>query len=322
MMCLGAERSRTRRSLLTDTPSLSWISFVVKLKSNLKMDDACVHDSLRREVKTAGGPFVVKLSLKLDIFCREVEIQVSSIVLSPISSVVKLKLALEPGNYLLTTSRPFVVKLNLCCLESNILRCELKLALKLGNCLLTTSDPFVVKLNLRCLESNILRCEVEIGSKIEKLFVDNQWSLRREVELALSGVQYPSLVPFVVKLNLRCLESNILRCEVEIGSEIGKLFIDNQRSLRREVELAFGPFVVKLNLHCLESNILRCEVEIGYEIGKLFIDNQRSLHREVELYSRANCLAFDAQRFDGVACMLLYWKCSLTPNLRGHTRVV
>ncbi|KAE8673801.1 Glutathione S-transferase TAU 8 [Hibiscus syriacus] len=299
---------RTRRSLLTDTPSLSWISFVVKLKSNLNMDDACVHDSLRREVETAGGPFVVKLSLKLDILRREVEIQVSNIVPSPISSVVKLKLALEPGNCLLTTSRPFVVKLNLCCLESNILRScvvlgprsfaeKLKLALKLGSYLLTTNGPFVVKLNLRCLESNILRCEVEIGSEIGKLFIDNQRSLRREVELALSGVQYPLFPisftvklklalklgscllttsdPFVVKLNLRCLESNILRCEVEIGSEIGKLFVDNQRSLRREVELVFSPFVVKLNLRCLESNILRCEVEIGFEIEKLFVDNQR-----------------------------------------------
>ncbi|KAE8689265.1 hypothetical protein F3Y22_tig00110940pilonHSYRG00241 [Hibiscus syriacus] len=188
--------------------------------------DACVHDSLRHEVETTGGPFVVKLSLELDILRREVEIQ-----------------------------RPFIVKLNLC-----------------------------------CLESNILCCEVEIGSEIEKLFVDNQRSLRREVELALSGVQYPSLGPFIVKLNLRCLESNILRCEVEIGSEIEKLFIDNQRSLRREVELALSgvqypsisPFVVKLNLRFLESNILRCEfnilrceVEIGSEFGKLFVDNHR-----------------------------------------------
>ncbi|KAE8682881.1 Detected protein of unknown function [Hibiscus syriacus] len=225
-------------------------------------------------------PFAVKLSLKLDILRREVEIQRSL--------RCEVELVLSRVQY---PSLSFAEKL--------------KLALKLGSCLLTTSGPFVVKLNLRCLESNILRCEVEIGSEIGKLFIDNQRSLRCEVELALSGVQYPSLPisfavklklalklrsyllttsgPFVVKLNLRCLESNIIRCEVEIGSEIGKLFIDNQRSLRREVELAFGPFVVKLNLRCLESNILRCEVEIGSEIGKLFIDNQRSLHREVEL---------------------------------------
>ncbi|KAE8654205.1 hypothetical protein F3Y22_tig00117056pilonHSYRG01112 [Hibiscus syriacus] len=95
MMCLGAERSRTRRSLLKSNLKVnvagehdslrrevepwSWISFVVKLKSNLKsnleMDVACVHDSLRREVETASGPFVVKLSLELDILHREVEIQ-------------------------------------------------------------------------------------------------------------------------------------------------------------------------------------------------------------------------------------------------------
>ncbi|KAE8709631.1 Peroxin 14, putative isoform 1 [Hibiscus syriacus] len=370
-----ATENRTRRSLLTDNPSLSWISLVVKLKSNLKMDDDRVHDSLRREVETAGGLFVVKLSLELDILRREVEIQ--------------LKLAPKLGNYLLTTSGPFVVKLNLHCLESNILRCEVEIGSEIGKlfvdnqrCLLTTSGPFVVKLNLRCLESNILRCEVEIGSEIGKLFVNNQRSLRREVELALSGVQYLSLGPFVVKLNLYCLESNILRCKVEIGSEIEKLFVDNQRSLHREVELAFGPFIMKLNLRCLESNIIRCEVEIGSEIGKLFINNQRSLRREVELafgpfvvklnlrclesnilrreveissefgklfvdnqpslrcevlLNRVSfvlkmkldsksckkfCLAFDAQRFDGVACMFLYWKYSLTPNLRGHTRVV
>ncbi|KAE8687007.1 hypothetical protein F3Y22_tig00111027pilonHSYRG00727 [Hibiscus syriacus] len=52
-------------SLLADTSSLIWISFVVKLKSNLEMDASCAHDSLRREVETAGGPFVVKLSLEI-----------------------------------------------------------------------------------------------------------------------------------------------------------------------------------------------------------------------------------------------------------------
>ncbi|KAE8659920.1 hypothetical protein F3Y22_tig00116960pilonHSYRG00011 [Hibiscus syriacus] len=132
MMCLGAERSRARRSLLTDNPSLSWISFVMKLKSNLEMDVACVHDSLCREVETVSGTFVVKLSL-------------------------------------------------------------LKLKLKLRSCLLTVSCPFAVKLSLCCLESNILRYEVEIGSEIGKLFVDNQSSLHCEVELVLSRIQYPSL---------------------------------------------------------------------------------------------------------------------------------
>ncbi|KAE8725297.1 hypothetical protein F3Y22_tig00008957pilonHSYRG00018 [Hibiscus syriacus] len=95
-------------------------------------DDACLYDSLRREVETMGSPFAVKLSLELDIIRREVEIQVSCIVPSPISSVVKLKLALELGNYLLTTSRPFAVKLNLCCLESNILRCEIEIGSETG----------------------------------------------------------------------------------------------------------------------------------------------------------------------------------------------
>ncbi|KAE8687313.1 PRA1 family protein E [Hibiscus syriacus] len=142
---------------------------------------------------------------------------------------------------------PFVVKLNLRCLESNIPRCEVEIGSEIEKCLLTTSGPFVVngpfvvKLNLRCLESNILRCEVEIGSEIEKCL------------LTTSG-------PFVVKLNLRCLESNILRCEVEIGSEIEKCLLTTS-----------GPFVVKLNLRCLESNILRCEVEIGSEIEKCLL---------------------------------------------------
>ncbi|KAE8668070.1 Detected protein of confused Function [Hibiscus syriacus] len=33
-------------------------------------------------------------------------------------------------------------------------------------------------------------------------------------------------------------------------------------------------------------------------------------------------LAFDAQRFDGVACMLLYWKCSPTPSFHSHIWIV
>ncbi|KAE8658786.1 hypothetical protein F3Y22_tig00116970pilonHSYRG00312 [Hibiscus syriacus] len=149
-------------------------------------------------------------------------------------------------------SGPFVVELNLRCLESNILHCEVEIGSEIGKLLLTSSGPFVMKLNLRCLESNILRCEVEIGSEIGKLLLT-------------------SSSPFVVKLNLRCLKSNILCCEVEIGSEIEKLLTSS------------GPFVVKLNLRCLKSNILRCEVEIGSEIEKLFVDNQSSLRCEVEL---------------------------------------
>ncbi|KAE8717243.1 putative SAUR-like auxin-responsive protein family [Hibiscus syriacus] len=198
-------------------------------------------------------PFVVKLSLKLDILRREVETQVSSIVQSPISSVVKLKLNLN--EILLTSSGPFVVKLNLRCLESNILRCEVEIGSEIGKLLLTSSGPFVVKLNLHCLESNIIRCEVEIGSAIGKLL------------LTSSG-------PFVVKLNLRCLKSNILRCEVEIGSEIEKLLLTSS-----------GPFVVKLNLRCLECHdILRRGVEIadGPFVVKLSLD-LNFLRREVEI---------------------------------------
>ncbi|KAE8681473.1 hypothetical protein F3Y22_tig00111330pilonHSYRG01016 [Hibiscus syriacus] len=165
------------------------------------------------------------------------------------------------------------IALNLRCLESNIFRCEVEIDTEIGKFFVDNQRrPFAMKLSSCCLESNILRCEVEIGSEIGKLFIDNQRSLRREVELVLPGVQYPSFGPFVVKLNLYCLESNILRCEVEIGSEIGKCLLTTS-----------GPFVVKLNLRCLESNILRCEVEIDSEIEKLFIDNQRSLRREVEL---------------------------------------
>ncbi|KAE8668980.1 hypothetical protein F3Y22_tig00112276pilonHSYRG00034 [Hibiscus syriacus] len=78
--------------------------------------------------------------------------------------------------------------------------------------------------------------------------------LFQPLKLNLNEILLTSSGPFVVKLNLRCLESNILRCEVEIDSEIGKSLLTSS-----------GPFVVKLNLHCLESNILRCEVEIGSE---------------------------------------------------------
>ncbi|KAE8667743.1 putative ribose-5-phosphate isomerase 2 [Hibiscus syriacus] len=268
---------RTRRSLLTYTPFLSWISFAVKLKSNLKMDDACVQDSLRREVEPeigypSSGPFVVKLNLHcLESNILRCEVEIGSAI----------------GKLLLTSSGPFVVKLNLHCLESNILRCEVEIGSAIGKLLLTSSGPFVVKLNLRCLKSNILRCEVEIGSEIEKLLLTSSGPfvvklnlrclksniLHCEVEI---GSEIEKLLtgsgPFVVKLNLRCLKSNILHCEVEIGSEIEKLLLTGS-----------GPFVVKLNLRCLESNILRCEVEIGSEIEKLFVDNQLSLRCEVEL---------------------------------------
>ncbi|KAE8719187.1 Smg-4/UPF3 family protein, putative isoform 1 [Hibiscus syriacus] len=266
-----------------------------------------------------------------------IEIQVSSIVPSLISSVVKLKLALEPGNCLLTTSRPFVVnsgpfvvKLNLRCLESNILRCEIEIGSEIGKLLLTSSGPFVVKLNLHCMKSNILRCEVEIGSEIGKLLLTNngpfvvKLNLRClksnilccEVEIGseIKKLLLTSSGPFVVKLNLRCLESNILRCEVEIGSEIEKLLLTGSGPFAREVELAFRPFVVKLNLCCLECHdILRRGVEIAYgpfvvklsldlnilrrevEIQVLYVAD--ILRREVEIHSRANCVALSSISF-------------------------
>ncbi|KAE8663080.1 hypothetical protein F3Y22_tig00113123pilonHSYRG00255 [Hibiscus syriacus] len=240
------------------------------------------HDSIRREVKTVDDPFVVKLSLGIGY----------------------------------PSSRPFAVKLSMC-----------------------------------YLESNILRCEVEIGSEIGKLFVDNQSSIRYEVEL---------VCPFVVELNLCCLEWHDI--------------------LRRGVEITGGPFVVKLSL---DLDILRCEVEIQvlYVAGRH--DSLRCevetvddpfivkfgfeldiFRREVEIYSRANCVALSSisfavklkltltetgklfccqtvapsllvlcvlvpayggnafKRFDGVSCMLLYWKCSLIPSFHGQARIV
>ncbi|KAE8657832.1 hypothetical protein F3Y22_tig00116980pilonHSYRG00038 [Hibiscus syriacus] len=107
-------------------------------------------------------------------------------------------------------------------------------------------------------------------------------SLRREVETVYDpfvvklslGIGYPSSHSFAMKLSLCCLESNILRYEVEIGSEIGKLFVDNQSFIRCEVELV-RPFVVELNLCCLEwHDILRRGVEIadGLFVVKLSLD--------------------------------------------------
>ncbi|KAE8700775.1 hypothetical protein F3Y22_tig00110556pilonHSYRG00727 [Hibiscus syriacus] len=143
---------------------------------------------------------------------RPFAVKLSCAVSSLISFAVKMKLTLN--EILLTISRPFVVKLNLCCLESNILRCEhdiLRRGVEIGSGIgklfvdnqpsLRFSRPFAVKLSLCCLGSNILRCEVEIGPETRKLLLTTSR-------------------PFVVKLNLCCLEFNILRCEVEIGSEI------------------------------------------------------------------------------------------------------
>ncbi|KAE8695680.1 Histidine acid phosphatase family protein isoform 2 [Hibiscus syriacus] len=139
------------------------------------------------------------------------------------------------------------------------------------------SRPFAVKLSLCCLKSNILRCEVEIGSEIGKLFVDNQSSLRCEVELVR---------PFVVELNLCCLEWHDI--------------------LRRGVEIAGDPFVVKLSL---DLDILRCEVEIQ----ALYVRREDEtmddpfivkfsfeldiFRREVKIYSRANRVALSSISF-------------------------
>ncbi|KAE8672619.1 hypothetical protein F3Y22_tig00111837pilonHSYRG00775 [Hibiscus syriacus] len=123
----------------------------------------------------------------------------------------------EIGKLLLTSSGPFVVKLNLHCLESNILVVKLKLALRLGieigseieKLLLTSSGPFVVKLNLRCLECHDI--------------------LRRGVEIA-DG-------PFVMKLSL---DLNILRREVEIQV----LYVAGGHNfLRHEVETVETPLL-------------------------------------------------------------------------------
>ncbi|KAE8662435.1 hypothetical protein F3Y22_tig00113337pilonHSYRG00061 [Hibiscus syriacus] len=258
-------------SLLTDTPSLSWISFAVKLKSNMEMDAACVYDSLRREVETMGSPFTVKLSQELDIFRREVEIQVSCIVPIPISSTVKLKLALELGNCLLTTSRPFAVNLNLCCLESNILRCEVEIGSETGKPLRREVEP----------QNGTISSVVELKS-----WMCGYDILRRGVEI-VDG-------PFVVKLSL---DLNILRREVEIQV----LYVaGGHDSLRREVGTVDDPFIVKFDF---ELDILRREVEIYSrancvilspifvavklkltlnEIRKLFVDRQLPIRCEIE----------------------------------------
>ncbi|KAE8690094.1 1-aminocyclopropane-1-carboxylate oxidase [Hibiscus syriacus] len=231
-------------SLLTDTHSLSWISYVIKLKSNLEMDASCVYDSLRREVETVGGPFAVKLSQKLDILRREVEIQVSCIVLSPISSVVKLKLALELGNYLLTTSRSFVVKLNLCCLESNILRCEVEIGSETGKPIRREVEP----------QNDTISSVVELKSWIYGYDI-----LCRGVEIA-DG-------PFIVKLSL---DLDILRREVEIQVL--------QLPLRYEVEqppsiskcaLNRVSFVLKLKLDSKAAKIMEVMKEFALKLEKL-----------------------------------------------------
>ncbi|KAE8688881.1 Heat shock cognate 70 kDa protein [Hibiscus syriacus] len=121
----------------------------------VKLEGFGGYDSFRREVETVDGPFVVKLSLELDILHRSCPF------------AVKLKLTLK--SCLLTASRPFTVKLRLCCLESNILRCEVEIdSEKLfvnRQSPLRCSCPFAVKLSLCCLESNILHVKLKFDSK-------------------------------------------------------------------------------------------------------------------------------------------------------------
>ncbi|KAE8716386.1 Detected protein of unknown function [Hibiscus syriacus] len=195
---LRAECNRTRGSLVDSLLELDILRREVEIQLNLRCLESNIlryeveidseieklfidnQRSLRREVELAFGPFVVKLNLR----CLEYNILRCEVEIG--SEIEKLFVDNQRG--------PFVVKLNLRFLESNILRCEVEIGSEIEKLFVDNQrDPFVVKLNLRCLESNILRCEVEISSEIEKSFIDNQRSLRREVEIALSGVQYPSL---------------------------------------------------------------------------------------------------------------------------------
>ncbi|KAE8663647.1 putative cinnamyl alcohol dehydrogenase 9 [Hibiscus syriacus] len=168
--------------------------------------------------------------LKLSVVQLEVEIQVSCIIPSPISSSVKLKLALELGNCLLTTSRPFAVKLNLCCLESNILRCEVEIGFETGKPLRREVKP----------QNGMISSVVELKS-----WMCGYDILRRGVEI-VDG-------PFVVELSL---DLNILHREVEIQL----LYVaGGYDSLHREVKTVDDPFIVKFDF---ELDILRYEVEI------------------------------------------------------------
>ncbi|KAE8662578.1 hypothetical protein F3Y22_tig00113279pilonHSYRG00001 [Hibiscus syriacus] len=232
----------------------------------------------------------------------------------------------------------FVVKLGPS-VRANILRREVEIDSKTGK-FVDSHSLFELNILRVKLKSNLeidatcvhdsLRREVETaGSETEKLFVDNQSSLRCEVELVLSWVQYPSLgtISSIVKL---------------------KSWMCGYDILRRGVEIADGPFVVRLSL---DLNILRREVETQISfVVKLkstlepnCVVSRETVSRETKLSSKRNGLKGDktefqkklsqgrrnlfqgkifVSRFDGVACMLLYWKCSLTPNLHSHTQIV
>ncbi|KAE8655944.1 hypothetical protein F3Y22_tig00117012pilonHSYRG00026 [Hibiscus syriacus] len=147
------------------------------------------------------------------------------------------------------------------------------------------------RVHLEASEHYILRREVGIELK-----AFGEWPLNRPIR---REVEPENWISFAMKLKSKyCSESNILRCEVEIGSGTGKLFVDSQPPLRcehdilrRGVEIGSGigklfvdnqpslrfsrPFAVKLSLCCLGSNILRCEVEISPETRKLLLTTSR-----------------------------------------------
>ncbi|KAE8690619.1 Ferredoxin-1 [Hibiscus syriacus] len=140
----------------------SWISFVVKLKSNLKsileMDVAYVYDSLHREVETVSGSFVVKLSLlklalklgspfvmKLspewhDILHRRVEIM----------DVVEIQVSYVVGGHdslrreVETMDDPFIVKFGF---ELDIILREVEIYSR-ANFIASSSITFAAKLKL------------------------------------------------------------------------------------------------------------------------------------------------------------------------------
>ncbi|KAE8681227.1 hypothetical protein F3Y22_tig00111338pilonHSYRG00409 [Hibiscus syriacus] len=167
-------------------------SEVSHLKSNLRMNIAGGHGILRREVEIVDGPFVVKLSLELDILRREIEIQFKDECHDIFHREVEI------------VDDPFVGKLSL---ELDILHLEI------------VDGPFVVKLSL---ELDILHRKVEIQSNDEwhdilrrelksNLRMDVTGGhdiLRREVEIVDDL--------FVVKLSL---ELDIIHREVEIQSK-------------------------------------------------------------------------------------------------------
>ncbi|KAE8695361.1 hypothetical protein F3Y22_tig00110718pilonHSYRG00086 [Hibiscus syriacus] len=167
---------------------LSWISFVVKLKSNLEMNVSGGHDSLHREVETVDDPFIVKLSLELDILRRELKYNLKmNVASSPISFTVKLKLALNK------TEKPLCRELSL---ELNIIHREVEIQA----CIVSSPISFIVKLKLALNEiGKPLHLKIVDGPFIVKLSLDLN-ILRREVEIQACIISSP--ISFTVKLKL------------------------------------------------------------------------------------------------------------------------